>query len=52
MPLFIDTREIIACATSFLINERKGAMIMIRSLDDQRKYDWDISDDIIPKPTK
>jgi hypothetical protein len=52
MPLLIDTREIIACATSFLIPARKGAMIMIRSLDDERKKTWELSDDLIPKPDK
>ena len=34
LPLFIENREIIACATSYLIPARKGAMVMIRSLDD------------------
>ncbi len=33
MPFFIENREIIACATSFLIPARKGAMVLIRSLD-------------------
>lgn len=34
MPFFIENREIIACATSYLVPARKGAMVMIRSLDD------------------
>lgn len=50
MPFFIDTREAIVCATSYLVPERKGAMVMIRSMDDQRKQSWNITDDIIPKP--
>lgn len=41
-PWPLANREIIACCSSFLIKERKGAMIMLRSATPERADLWDI----------
>jgi hypothetical protein len=48
MPFPLSDREFIVCSTSLLVKERKGAMILIRSANDDRKKHWEISESILP----
>jgi hypothetical protein len=37
----IATREMIICASSLLLKEKKGAMIILRSINQERSEDWE-----------
>lgn len=40
-PFPLSNRELIICASAMLVKERRGAMVMLRSMNDERKQIWD-----------
>ena len=40
MPLFVSDREVIPCASQIIVGERKGAMMIVRSLNQERSKYW------------
>ncbi|CDW82781.1 UNKNOWN [Stylonychia lemnae] len=48
-PFPLSNRVLILAASAYLVKERKGAMIMIRSFNDARKQNWGFDSNQIPK---
>lgn len=51
MPFPISDRELVICQSQFIIKERKGAMIIIRSVNEERQKHWQV-DNMPPETPK
>ena len=52
MPFPLSDRDFNICHTSLLVKERKGAMVMIRSVNDERGKLWGVNELIPPEDPK
>ncbi len=43
MPFPLSDRDFTVCSTSILVKERKGAMVMIRSVNEERQKQWELT---------
>ena len=42
MPFPVSDREVVICSTSLVVEERKGAMVIIRSANAEREKHWQL----------
>ena len=52
MPFPISDREFNVCHTALIVKERKGAMIMIRSINEEREKHWGLGGLVPPEDPK
>lgn len=46
----MSNRELFLCASSILVKERKGAMIMLRSINEEHHKNWNLKE--LPEPER
>ena len=42
MPFPLSNREFISCSSQMIVKERKGVMVILRSINEEREQYWDI----------